>query len=147
LQSCLQAINVSHDPLVQFDECGAGTAEASIVFSQLAEVRQFAGRQGAQASLTVLRPGNDSRGVERPLAGGTVTGRLATAGAEVIDGTFDELPQREQRVDLTLVVAEQRQEGLTQTAGAIRRGGQGWLSSLCYIHQKHKDCKMFYETK
>jgi len=36
---------VGHDPLVEFDECGAGLAEAPIVFGQLAEVREFAGRQ------------------------------------------------------------------------------------------------------
>jgi hypothetical protein len=76
-----------------------------------------------------------------------VTGRLAAACAEVVDGTFDELPQREQGIDLTLVVAEQRLEGLTQSAGAIRRGGQVWCSSLCYISYKHKDYKMFYQKK
>ena len=43
MESCLQAIDVGHDPPVQFDECGAGLAEASIVSSQLAEVRQFTG--------------------------------------------------------------------------------------------------------
>src|SRR5213078_2312832 len=108
-------------------------AEVSIVFGQLAEAREFAGRQGAQAGFAVLGPGNHRGGVERPLVGGTVTGRLAAAGAEVIDGTFDELPQGEQGIDLTLVIVEQRVEGLTQAAGAIRGSGQGQLSSLCYI--------------
>ena len=133
MESGLQAIDVGHDPLVQFDECGAGLAEVSIVFGQLAEVREFAGWQGAQAGLTVLGPGNDGGGVERSLVGSAVTGGLAAASMEVVDGTFDELTQGEQGIELTLVVVEQRLEGLTQTAGAIGRGGQGRFSSLCYI--------------
>ncbi len=63
-----------------------------------------------------------------------MTGGLAAAGAEVVDGTFDELPQWEQGMELTLVVVEQRLEGLTQTAGAIRLGGQGTvLFFMLYI--------------
>jgi len=53
-----------------------------------------------------------------------VAGGLAAAGPEVIDGTFDELPQGEQGIELTLVVGEQRLEGQAQTAGALGRGGQ-----------------------
>jgi len=124
---------VGHDPLVQFDERGAGLAEAPIIFSQLAEVRELARRQAAQAGLTVLGPGNDGGSVERPLVGGAMTGGLATASMEVVDGTFDELTQGEQGIELTLVVDEQRLEGLTQTAGAVDRGGQARFSSLCYI--------------
>src|SRR6266496_3597156 len=119
-RSCLQAIDVGHDPLVEFDECGAGLAEAPIVFSQLAEVSEFAGRQSAQTGFTVLGPGNHGGGVERSLVRGTVTGGFAAASAEVVDGAFDELAQGEQGMELTLVVVEQRPEGLTQTAGAIR---------------------------
>ena len=123
---------MDHDPPVQFDECGAGLAEAPIIFSQLAEAREFAGRQGAQAGLTVFGPGNHGRGVKRPLVGGTVTGGFAAAGAERIDGTLDELPHREQRIDLTLTVVEQRLQCLTQTAGAIREVAKA-VFSLCYI--------------
>lgn len=123
---------MGHDPPVQFDECGAGLAEASIVFSQLAEVREFVGRQGAQAGFTVLGPGNQGGSVERPLVRGAVTGGLAAASEEVVDRTFDELTEGEQGIELTLVIIEQRLEGLTQTARAFRRGGQRRFSSLCY---------------
>ena len=58
--------------------------------------------------------------MERSLVGGAVTGGLAAASPEVVDGTFDELTKGEQGVDLTLVVAEHRLERLTQAAGAIR---------------------------
>ena len=58
---------------------------------------------------------------------------LAAAGAEVVDGTFDELPQGEQCINLTLVIVEQRFQSLRQAAGAIRGRGQGRFSSLCYI--------------
>ena len=102
-------------------------------FGQLAEVRQFAGRQGAQAGFTVLGPGNHSGGVEWPLIRGAVTGGLAAASVEVVDGTFDELTQREQDVGLTLVVVEQRLQGLPKTAGAIGGSGQRRFSPLCYI--------------
>jgi hypothetical protein len=147
LQSFLQTIDVGHHPLVQFDERGAGLAEAPIVFSQLAEVRAFAGRQCAEAGFSVLGPGNHGGGVERPLVRGAVAGGLAAASVEVVDGTFDELSQREHRIDLTPVVVKQHLEGLTKTAGAIRRGGQGRFSSLCIIQQQHKEIKMFYRQK
>ncbi len=55
-----------------------------------------------------------------PCGGGAVTGGLAAAGLEVVDGTFDELTEGEQGIDLTLVIVEQGLEGLTKTAGAIR---------------------------
>jgi hypothetical protein len=38
---------------------------------------------------------------------GTVTGRFAASGVEVVDGTFDKLPEGEHGVDLTAVVVEQ----------------------------------------
>ena len=81
----------------------------------------------------MLGPGDHVGGVERSLVGGAVTGRLAAAGAEVIDGTFDQLPKGEQGIELTLIVVEQQLDSLTQTAGAIRRGGQKRFSSLCCI--------------
>jgi hypothetical protein len=110
---------VGHDPLVEFDECGAGLAEAPIVFRRLAEVSEFAGGQGAQAGFAVVGPGNDGGGVERPQVGGAVTGRLATASVEVVDGTFDEVTQREEGVESAPVVVEQGAEGLAKAAGAI----------------------------
>jgi hypothetical protein len=113
-------IDVGHDALMEFDERGAGLAETSIVFRQLAEVSELAGRQCAQVRLTVLGPGNHGRGVERPLVSSAVTRGLATASPEIIDGTFDELTQGEQGIDPTLEIIEQRPEGLTQTAGANR---------------------------
>jgi hypothetical protein len=133
--------------LVQFDKCGASATEASIVVGQLAKVSEFAGRQSAQASLSVLGPGNDRRDVERPLVRSAVTGGLAATGAEVIDGTFDELSQGEQGIQLTPVVIEQRLQLLAKTAGAFCGRGQGRLSSLCYISLKHKESKMFYRKK
>ena len=119
MEGCLQAIDVGHDALVEFAECGPGLAESSIVFGQLAEVGEFARWQGAQAGFPVLGPGNHGGGVERSLVRGAVTGGLAAAGAEVVDGTFDELPQGEQGVELIMVVVEQCLEALTKAAGAI----------------------------
>jgi hypothetical protein len=110
---------MGHDPLVEFNECGAGPAEAAIVFRRLAEVSQFAERQSAQAGFAVVGPGNHGGSVERSFVGGAVTGRLAAASAEVVDGAFDELTQGEQGVELPLVVIEEGLEGLTQAAGAI----------------------------
>ena len=95
-----------HDALVEFGQRGAGLAEAPVVFRALAEMRDFAGGQGAQARLAVVGPGNHSGGVEGFFVGGTVTGRFAAAGLKVVDGAFDELAQGEQDVDLMLVIAE-----------------------------------------
>ena len=120
MESCLQTIDVRQDLLVQFNECGASMAETPIVLRGVAEVRKFVGRQGAEAGLTVLGPGNHGGGVEWPLGRGAVTRRLAAASVEVVDGTFDELPQGEQGIQLTLVITEQRLQRLAQTAGAIR---------------------------
>jgi hypothetical protein len=119
LEGCFQAIDVVDDALVQFDECGAGLAKASIVFSQPTEAREFAGRQGAQTGFAMVGPGNHGGGVERPLVRGAVTGGLAAASAEVVDGAFDELSQREQGIELRLVVGAQLLEGLAETAGAF----------------------------
>jgi hypothetical protein len=47
---------VGNDPQVQFDESGAGAAEAPIVISQLAKVSAFAWGQGAETSFAVFGP-------------------------------------------------------------------------------------------
>ena len=124
---------MSQHLLMQFDQCGARVTEASIVVGQLAKVSEFAGRQGAQASLSVLGPGNHRRDVERPLVRSAVTGGLAATGAEVIDGTFDELSQGEQGIQLTPVVIEQRLQLLAKTAGAFCGRGQGNSLFMLYI--------------
>ena len=82
--------------LMQFDQGGAGVAEAAIVFGPLAEARAFAGRQSAQAGLTLLGPGKHGGSMQGPLGGGAVTRGLAAAGLEVVDRTFDELTEGEQ---------------------------------------------------
>lgn len=110
---------MGHDPLVEFDERGAGLAEAPIALGQLAEVRDLARRQGAQSGFAVLGPGDHGGGVKRPFVGGAVAGGLAAASLEVVDGALDELPQGEQGVELTLVIGEQRFESQAQAAGAI----------------------------
>lgn len=58
--------------------------------------------------------------MQGPLGRGAVTGGLAAAGLEVIDGTFDELTEGEQITDLTAVIVEQGVESLTKAARAIR---------------------------
>jgi hypothetical protein len=58
--------------------------------------------------------------MQGPLGRGAVTGGLAAAGLEVVDGTFDELTEGEQITDLTAVIVEQGVEGLTKAARAIR---------------------------
>jgi hypothetical protein len=58
--------------------------------------------------------------MQGPLRGGAVTGGLAAAGLQVVDGTFDELTMGEQVIDLTPVIVEQSGEGLTKAASAIR---------------------------
>jgi hypothetical protein len=58
--------------------------------------------------------------MQGPLRGGAVTGGLAAAGLEIVDGTFDELTEREQITDLTPVIVEQDVEGLTKASSAIR---------------------------
>jgi len=54
-----------------------------------------------------------------------VTGRLAAAGVEFVDRTLDELAQREQYIELALVLGQQGLEGQAEAAGAIRFQGQG----------------------
>ncbi len=58
--------------------------------------------------------------MQGPLRGGAVTGGLAAAGLEIVDGTFDELTEGEQISDLTPVIVEQGVEGLTKAASVIR---------------------------
>ena len=104
---------------MQFNECGAGIAEAAIVFRQLAKMRALVRRQRAQPGLTVLGPGNHGGGMQRSHLGGAVTRQLTAAGLEVVDGAFDELTEGEQEFELTLVIVKERLEGLPETAGAI----------------------------
>jgi hypothetical protein len=54
--------------------------------------------------------------VERSLLRGAVAGRLAAAGVEFVDGALDELAQREQLVELALVLGQQGFEGQAQAA-------------------------------
>src|SRR5436305_15248923 len=62
--------------------------------------------------------------MQRTLVGGAVARGLAAAGLQIVDGTFDKLPDGEQVLDPTLVIVEQGLEGLAQTAGAIGRRSQ-----------------------
>ena len=87
--------------------------------------------RGAKALLAPVGPGDHRRGVRRFLRCSAVARGFATPGPEAIDGTFDELAQGEQGFELVLVVAEQRQEGLAETAGALSRCGHRHLSPLC----------------
>ena len=119
-ESFFQAIDAHQHGLMQLDQGGAGVAEAAIVFGPLAEARAFAGRQSAQAGLALVGPGKHGGSMQGPLGGGAVTGGLAAAGLEVVDGTFDELTEGEQITDLTAVIVEQGVEGLTKAARAIR---------------------------
>jgi hypothetical protein len=107
LEGCLQAIDVGQNPLMQFDERRAGPAKAPIVIGQLAKVGPFSGRQGAETSLAVLGPRDPGGSVERSVCRGAMTGWLAAACVEVIDGTFEELAEREQSGELLLVLVEQ----------------------------------------
>src|ERR1700737_390383 len=110
-------------------------AQAAIVFGQLAEAREFAGRQGAEAGLGLVGPGKHGGSMQRSLVGGTVTGGLAAAGLQVVDGTFDELTQGEQIVDVTPVVVKLALEGLTKAARTIRWVGQaGVFLYVIYIN-------------
>ena len=94
----------------------------------------------------MLGPGDHGGGVEGSLVGGAVTGGFAAASAEVVDGTFDELTEGEQGNELTLVVIEQRLEGLTQAAGAIGWRGQKDGSPLYVIYNKNiKNARCFIE--
>lgn len=95
-------------------------AEAAIVFGPLPEARVFAGRQSAQVGLALVGPGKHGGSMQGPLRGGAVTGGLAAAGLEVVDGTFDELTEGEQRTNLKPVIAEEGVEDLTKAASAIR---------------------------
>jgi hypothetical protein len=119
-ESFFQAIDVHQYLLVQLDQGGAGMAEAAIVFGPLAEARAFAGRQSAEVGLALVGPGKHGGSMPGPLRGGAVTGGLAAASLQVVDGTFDELTEGEQVIDLTPVIVEQGEEGLTKAASAIR---------------------------
>ncbi len=123
-ESFFQAIDAHQHGLVQLDQGGAGVAEAAIVFGPLAEAGVFAGWQSAQVGLALVGPGKHGGNMQGPLRGGAVTGGLAAAGLEIVDGTFDELTEGEQISDLTPVIVEQGIKGLTKAASAIRQGGQ-----------------------
>ena len=56
--------------------------------------------------------------MERFFVGSAVTGRLAAAGLEQVDGALDEL---------ALVLGQQGFEGQSQAAGAVRVSGQRQL--------------------
>src|SRR5579859_110698 len=118
-ESFFQAIEVGQYALVQLDQSGTGLPQAAIVFGQMAEARDFAGRQSAEMGLGLVGPGKHGGSMQRSLVGGAVTGGLAAAGLQVVDGTFDELTQGEQNVDVTAVVVKLGREGLTKAAGTI----------------------------
>jgi hypothetical protein len=48
-----------------------------------------------------------------------MAGGLAAAGAEFVEGAFEELAQGEQIVEALLVIGEQSFESLAETAGVI----------------------------
>jgi hypothetical protein len=123
---------------VQFDQRGAGLAEAAIVFGQAMKANPLAGRERSQARLALLGPGKHGRGVKRSLLGSAVAGRLAAAGLELVDRALDELTQREQLIELPLVLGEQRFEGQAQTAGAIGANGHGQFSLYAIYHNNIK---------
>ena len=99
-----------HAPL-ELDQGRAALAEAAVVFRQLLIASALAGREGSQAGLAVLGPGEHGRGVQRSLLGSAVTGRLAAAGVEFVDRTLDELAEWEQFVELALVLGQEGLEG------------------------------------
>jgi hypothetical protein len=66
----------------------------------------FAGRQSAQVGLALVGPGKHGGSMPGPLRGGAVTGGLAAAGLEIVDGPFDQLTEGEQISDLTPVIVE-----------------------------------------
>ena len=108
---------------MQFDQGGAGLAEAAIVFRQLAEAGALAGRERAQAGLTALGPGKHGGGVPGSLRRGAVAGGLATAGLELVDGALEELAQGKDLLQAPVMVGQQGLQGLAQTAGPIDWSG------------------------
>jgi hypothetical protein len=83
----------------------------------------------------------------RSLVGSAVAGRLAAAGLELVDGTFDELSQREHLMELALRVGQQGSEGQAQAAGAIGSDGQETgLLFMLYIIKTYR-CQDVFSKK
>ena len=104
---------------MELDQGGAGLAELAIVLRQAAGAVHFLGRQGAQLGLTLVAPGDDRGGVWGAIRGGAMAGRFAAAGLEFVDGAFEQLADRKQRLDELPVLVFELAEELAVAAGAF----------------------------
>jgi len=118
-QVLFQAIEGAQDLVVSFDQGSAGLAEAAMVLGEAAHAGGVMGADRTQAGLAGLAPGEKGGRVERALGGSAMAGGLAAAGAEFVEGAFEELAQGEQIVEALLVIGEQSFESLAETAGVI----------------------------
>ena len=104
---------------MELDQGGAGLAELAIVLRQAAGAVHFLGRQGAQLGLTLVAPGDDRGGVGGAIRGGAMAGRFAAAGLELVDGTFEQFADLDQRFDELAVLVFQLAEELAVPTGAF----------------------------
>ena len=130
-QDAFETIDGGQDLAVEFDEGGAVLAKTAVVFGKVAEVGGIPGRQRTQAGLAALGPGKHGGRMKRAFWGGTVAGRLAAAGLEFIDGSFEELAEGQEVIEALPVAGQQCPQGLAETAGAFGGGGQELSFPLC----------------
>jgi hypothetical protein len=129
----LQAIQGEQNLAVEFNQGGAGLAEAAMVLGEVTQAREVLGGERAQAGLAGLAPGENGGGVPRSVGGSAVAGGLAAAGFQFIDGALEELAQGQDLFQGAMIVRPQGGEGVAETAGAVKWSGHRQVSSLCYI--------------
>ncbi len=104
---------------MELDQGGPSLAELAIVFRQAAEAVHILGRERAQLGFALVAPGQNRGRMADAVRGGAVAGGLAAAGVELVDGTFEQFADLEQRLDELLVLVTEFAEELAMVAGTF----------------------------
>ena len=116
---------------MKLDQAGATLAEAAVIFGLTAQAGTILRAEQAEAGSAGLAPTQYGGGMEQPLRGGAVAGRLAAAGLQFVDGTFQQLAKGKDLLDEALVVLEKTEEDAPLATGLIEAKSQRSSPSLC----------------
>jgi len=117
---------------MNLDQGGAALAEAPVILGQTAHAGTVLGAEGAQPGSAGLAPTQHRGRMERPVPRGAVTGWLAAAGLQFVDGPFQQLTKRKDLPDEAAAVLQQTEEDVPLAAGPIQAKSQNNSLSLCY---------------